>query len=148
MPYEIVEKEDLVEVRLSGETTRWELMEAIHHLHRRDPCKKTSDLWVVSADVVVPAAWHALLVSTTKNLCTPDMVGARTAILAADQLHKAQFDMYRTEAQRLPFEIKVFTSRKKAERWLARSKTRQPDKVDNAEAADAPTGKSKRKPRR
>jgi aspartate aminotransferase len=49
--YRIEEKEDFVEVQLSGQTSSWEVLRAVRQLHERYPRKEVSDLWIVSDEV-------------------------------------------------------------------------------------------------
>ena len=118
MPYKIEHKGGYVEVSLSGDPCQYELLEVLRQLRQRDPRKETPDLWVVADETVFPVEWHQPIAATVKGLCRKDMVGARSAIVAPDRLHKAQLEMYRHQARHLPFELQIFTCRDEAGEWL------------------------------
>jgi hypothetical protein len=118
MPYEIEEKDDYFEVRLEGTFTALEVLEAINTLKKKDPLKKTPDLWVVPEGHFIPANWHPIIVKAIRKLCARDILGARSAVLATNQFYKALADIYCSEAESLPYSTRAFTSRREAERWL------------------------------
>jgi hypothetical protein len=118
MTCRIEERGDLVVVNVTGETSKWEVLDTVHRLHERDPRKDVSDLWILSSESVVPFDAFPELVEGIRRLCTDGRKFARSAIVASGQFQKALMDMYRSEAQSLPYEIGVFTSRAAAEKWL------------------------------
>ncbi len=118
MPYEIEKNDDYVEVRLAGEFTAVEILKAVNTLRTSDPRKKIPDLWVVPQGHLIPANWHSIIVKGILKLCPSSIVGARSAVLTSNEFYKALVDMYCCEAESLPYKIRVFTSRKAAEKWL------------------------------
>ena len=118
MPYRIQERDGFSEIHVSGETSKWEVLKAIRQLRDRDPRKETSDLWVISNTSMVPFAEYSTIVEAVRSLCSSDMIGNKTAIVAADELQKAELDMFRSQAEALPFEMRVFISRDEAVEWL------------------------------
>jgi hypothetical protein len=121
MSYKIQEIDGYVEVSVWGETSKWEVLEIIRELQRRDPCKKVSDLWIVSGECMVPFTELSEIADAVKSLCTPNMIGSKSAVVAANELQRMQLEMYRAEAAMLPFEIGVFKSREDAVQWLKSS---------------------------
>ena len=121
MPYKMQKIDGFVEVSVWGETSKWEMLEAVWELRLRDPCKKVSDLWIVSGECMVPFDEFPEIAETVQSLCTPGMIGSKSAIVASDELQRAQLELYRAEAAILPFEIRVFRSRDDAVRWLKSS---------------------------
>ena len=124
MPYKIEDRDCYVEVSVWGEANRWEVLEALRKLHRRDPRKEIPDMWLISEETVFPVEWHLPVATATEKLCAKGCIGARSAIVVADKLHKAQLDLYRKQARELPYQMRVFTERKDAEIWLAEAKPR------------------------
>lgn len=118
MAYEIEKQDGYFEVRVSGETSRYEVLEIIRELHTRDCGKKFPDLWLMAEESQVPFAHFSEIAQAIGRLLPVDAVGEKTAIVAADEFHMAQFEMYRSEASHLPFPIRVFLSRDEAVAWL------------------------------
>jgi len=108
----------IVEVHVTGQPTKWELLEIFGKLQARDPQKTMSDLWFVSEETVIPPSWHAKLADAVRSLATAGVKPRRSAVVAANQLHMAMLDMYRQEAEGLPFEVGVFLSADEARAWL------------------------------
>lgn len=52
------------------------------------------------------------------SLCLPDMVGSKTALVAADEFMRVPLELYKVEAAVLPFEIQIFNNRADALQWL------------------------------
>ena len=118
MPYRIHRSDGIVEVEVSGNTSVTELLSAVRELRAMDPRKEVSDLWTISEDIVVPFAEFSTIVANIKALCTSDMVGCKTALVANGEFQRAVMDLYRSEAKALPFQIGVFASREQAIHWL------------------------------
>jgi hypothetical protein len=118
MPYKIQEIDGYVEVSVWGETSKWEVLEVIRELQRRDTRKEVSDLWLLSKECMVPFTEFSEIAEAVKSLCTSGMIGSKSAIVAEDELQRAQLEMYRAEAAILPFEVRVFRSRDDAVQWL------------------------------
>ena len=120
MSYKIRPADGIVEIDIWGQTNKWEVLEVLGQLRARDPGKKVCDLWVVAEDTTLPVDAFYSVAETVKKLCTVDMVqaGCRSAILAANEFHKALLSMYLHEARELPFTVGVFTSRDDAMAWL------------------------------
>ncbi len=119
MPYTIQPLDDFVEIQITGQPSMWELLNVLRQLRERDPRKKKPDVWIISEDTVFPLEWHTQIANTLQRLCLPDMaVGAKSAIVVCNEFQRAQFEMYRQQAQSLPFEVGVFKSRANALKWL------------------------------
>jgi len=118
MAYQIEKKDGFFEVRISGETSKYEILEVIRELDRRDRGKKFPDLWLVAGESQVPLVHFSEIAQGIRSLLPRDAVGNKTAIVAAGEFHKAQLEMYQSEASILPFEIRVFRSRDEAVEWI------------------------------
>jgi hypothetical protein len=118
MAYQIEKKEGFFEVRISGETSKSEILEVIRELDRRDRGKKFPDLWLVAEESQVPFMHFSEIAQGVRSLLPRDFVGNKTAIVAAGEFQKAQFELYRLEASILPFEIRVFRFRDEAVKWI------------------------------
>jgi hypothetical protein len=108
MPYRIEEVDSIFEVHVSNPTSRQELLQAIEELAGKDPRKERRDLWYFPKEAFVSLAEFSEIVRAVQSLCSPDMVGNKTALVVSGELQRAQ----------LPFEIGVFTIREDALRWL------------------------------
>lgn len=118
MPYRIEKKDGYVEVLLDGNFTAMEILKAVKMLSKEDPRKEMPDLWVIPEGHLVSANWHTIIVKGIQKLCPPDIVGRRSAVVASNEFYKAIVGMYCCEAESLPYNIRVFTSREAAEQWL------------------------------
>jgi hypothetical protein len=132
MPCEIHDRADYVEVRVSKGTTRFEVLDTVAELARRDHGKQKCDLWIFSKDVELSYADFAYTAEAIGRLCPPDMKGNRCAIVGGDALQEAQLGLYRDVAASLPFEIRVFGDETAAIRWLKR----QDDKPNASTESD------------
>jgi hypothetical protein len=74
--------------------------------------------WLVAKESQIPFTHYAEIVMSVKSTMPDDFVGSKTAIVAADEFHAAQFEMYAAEASVLPFEVRVFQSRDEAVAWI------------------------------
>jgi hypothetical protein len=118
MPYEIKESHDLFEVLVSGKSSKWEVLQIVGHMQRRDPRKERRDLWILSSESSIPYASFQEIAHLVGNFCRDDFVGEKTAIVAAHELQMQEMELYRLEAAALPFDIRVFRSREDALAWL------------------------------
>jgi hypothetical protein len=118
MAYQIKETPDFFEVHVLGESSRWEVLQIVGHLHKRDPRKERSDLWFFSEEASIPFAAFNEIAQMIGKLCRGDFVGARSAIVAAHELQWQEARMYQLESEFLPFELGVFKSRDEAVTWL------------------------------
>jgi hypothetical protein len=118
MPYRIEEVDSIFEVHVSNPTSRQELLQAIEELAGKDPRKERRDLWYFPKEAFVSLAEFSEIVRAVQSLCSPDMVGNKTALVVSGELQRVAANMYRSEAAQLPFEIGVFTIREDALRWL------------------------------
>jgi hypothetical protein len=118
MSYRIHTAVDFLEVELSGETSAGEVLGVIRELRLMDPRKEKSDLWMISPDSIVPVAAFTTIAESIARLCPADIVGKRTAVVVQSRFQKAMLDIYRSEAEFLPFEVGVFDSREQAVEWL------------------------------
>ena len=137
MPYEINKTKELVEVRLSGKTTERELLEIIGRLQAEDPRKTLCDMWVLAPETLVPATSYPEIAQTIEYICSADLEGARSAIVAANELQKAQVELYTIEAADLPFEIRVFRSEDEARAWLKETCS-EPGAMDGGKVEGSP----------
>lgn len=118
MAYQIEMKDGFFEVRISGETSKYEVLDVIQELDRRDRGKKFPDLWLVAAESQVPFLHFSEIAQAIRSLLPRDAVGNKTAIVAEGEFLRAQMELYRSEASILPFEIRVFGSRDEAVEWI------------------------------
>ncbi len=121
MAYEVEKKDTFLEVRVSGDTSKDELIEAIRELRRCDPRKELPDLWLFAGECQVPLVEFSDIAQAVLGLLPRNAVGNKTAIVAANEFRMAQIDMYRFEAAVLPFAIRVFRSRDEAVAWFTTS---------------------------
>ena len=112
------EKDSIFEVHMWGQTSRWEIMEIIQQLQRKDPRKESCDLWIFSETDGVSLDEFPKIVKAVASLCSPDMVANKTAFVASDAFLRSQLELYRAGAVGLPFEIRVFETKENAVRWL------------------------------
>ncbi len=124
MPCEIRESADYIEVRVLAGTNRFEVLDTVAELARRDRGKKMCDLWLFSKDVNLSYVDFGSTAEAIGRLCPPDMKGNRCAIVGEDALQQAQLELYRAEAASLPFDIRVFGDKTTAIRWLRREDER------------------------
>ena len=118
MRCEIIQHPQHVEVRVPCDARRWDMVEAVRELVRRDPGKRVPDLWVFADDVDVSYADFEAIVASILELCPAGMMGRRSALVAVSPLQQAQLQMYGDEARRLPFEVRVFADQSAAVAWL------------------------------
>jgi hypothetical protein len=118
MPYRIYERDSIVEVLVWGMISAPEIIEALRELHHRDSRKQISDLWNMSESSMVPLTAFSEIIEAVHTLCSPDMVGRKSAIVVSSGLQKMAAQLYLSAAKDLPFEIQAFTSRKDAISWL------------------------------
>ena len=123
MPCEIHERDGYFEVRVPTGATMFDLLKTVGELSQRDQTKRLCDLWLFEKDVQLSYNLFAGTAQAIQRLCPPGMKGNRTAIVAADAFQQAQLELYRAEATRLPFEIRVFSDQATALRWLTNQPT-------------------------
>ncbi len=109
---------EFIEVTVTGEVSKWEIMDALGKLQKLDPRKARCDLWTLGPEVVIPFSEFASIIGMTLKLTTEDFVGNKSAVVASDDFQRAEVDMYRMEAKTLPYPIGSFTSRDEAIAWL------------------------------
>ena len=118
MAYQVRDLGGIIEVSVTGETSKEEVMRAVHELQRRDPEKRCADLWLVASECMLPFHEFHQIAESILSLCTPGMTGNRSAIVADGEFQAALMEMYQGEAAILPYEIGVFRCREKALAWL------------------------------
>jgi hypothetical protein len=118
MTFRIEKTEDFIEVHLWGEAHESEVVTVLQKLHEMAPRKEISDLWIVAKEYVVPWSAYPAIVKEVTGFLSRDMVPSKSAIVVANHFQKAQAELYREEAKRLPFEIGAFMTREEAIRWL------------------------------
>ena len=120
MPYAIEEQDGRFEIQLWGATSKWEVLEIVYQLYRRDPRKRRGDLWFIRQSDAIPFVAYPEIVEAVQRLgASLETTGARSAVVTDDALQRAQLEMFRSAASGLPFEIGVFATREEAVRWLA-----------------------------
>ena len=117
-PTKLRKKPDFFEVNISGPTSKYEMVEALGLLIRKNPGKTRPDLWTFSEETTMSLEIFSA-VSESLSYATPHPVEPRSALLAANDFQKAQLLLFLPAVKHLPFEIDVFTSRDEALRWAA-----------------------------
>lgn len=120
----IEEKDGLVEVHVTGETTPHELVAAVREIQRRYPRKEVSDLWLLSKRSLVPFVAFRGIVDAIARFWRPGTAASPSAIVAEDEFQRAQLELFRAEASSLPYPMGVFASREQAVAWLQGSAPR------------------------
>lgn len=118
MPYKIQRNDEWVEIRLWGETAKDEILKIIHEINRQDPKKELSDVWIVDKESMVPFFAFREIAESVQLICEPGMAGTKSAIVAGDEFHRAQIEMFQAEAKILPYPIGVFATRDEAIEWI------------------------------
>jgi hypothetical protein len=131
MPYRIREKEGYIEVRVSGDTSEWEVLGIVYRLWRRDPHKKVPDLWVFAPDAVVHVSAFGFIAKGIARLCPPGFRGTKSAMVATGGFQHAAMELYRAAAKDQPFELRVFPSRAEALQWLRQGQPGEASRQDD-----------------
>ena len=118
MPCSIERVDDHHEVRVHGDTSEHEILDTVMELRNRDPEKDLNDLWILEPGSTVPIFAFQNIVTRVKAVCPDDTVTGKSAIVAPKGLRYAVAELYIEEADSLPFETKVFSSREAALRWF------------------------------
>jgi hypothetical protein len=118
MAYRIEEKNSIFEVYMWGQISRWEVLEIVRQMQHKDPRKESCDLWIFDEISGVSFDEFPGIVKAVAGLCSPDMVGNKTALVVCDEFLKSQLELYRAAASGLPFEIRVFATQEEAHQWL------------------------------
>ena len=118
MAFRIERTEEVIEVHLWGQGRESEILAILGELYKMAPRKEVSDLWLVSEDYVVPWDAFSTIAKQVRGFLSHDMVAKNSAIVVANQFQMVQAELYRNEAQGLPFEIGVFLTREDAVAWL------------------------------
>ena len=118
MAYQIDKKDGIHEIRVWGETSKYEVLDAIRKLDRLNPEKQLPEIWHIAEESQIPFHEYAEVAKAVKALFPQGKVGNRTAIVASGAFHKSLLDLYPAEAADLPFEIRVFEDRDQALAWL------------------------------
>lgn len=121
MAYEIEKHDGYFEVRVSGETSKSEVLQVVRLLERQDPRKEVPDLWLIAEECQIPFHDFSKIAQAIGHLLPRGVIGSRTAIVAANAFHQAQLGMYPAEATNLPFPIRVFGSHEDAVAWIKSS---------------------------
>jgi len=118
MPYSIHDEDGFVEVKVWGELSAFDTMCAVWELRKKDPRKKTPDLWNVSRGCVLPSATFSAIAKMVLAIIPSDKSGRRSAIVVADSSLMAAVEKYTQDVRFAPFETKAFMSRDQAIEWL------------------------------
>lgn len=118
MAYQIEQLADFIEIRLSGATSKQEILQILGELKLRDPDKQQADLWI--ADDASQIAFHHFseIVQASRAILPDAPVQSKSALVATGSFQEAEFEMYRMEAESLPLDIGIFRSREAAINWL------------------------------
>lgn len=120
MTYQIIDKEDYIEVCADGTACHWDLLKVIHKMKQLDAKKEKPDLWILAESLNFSLYSFSPLIQGIQCLLARFAVkkGCKSAILAADEFQKAKIDIYCAEASALPFQLQAFTTRADALAWL------------------------------
>jgi hypothetical protein len=111
-------QKEYVEVRVSGKTSAREILAVIKKMRDRDPHKEISDIWIFSEDSMVPLDEFPMMAESIQALCADDMVGCKSALVASGSFQRAALEFIHFEAHVLPYEVRVFTKREEAVKWI------------------------------
>jgi hypothetical protein len=118
MPYRIEEKDDLLEVRIWGDLSKWDVLKIIFTLRQKAPRKEKSDLWLIGDDAIVPYDTFSFIISNASRMFPPKAACSKSAFVADSEFQRAQVELYCSAAKAFPFEIQIFTARADAVQWL------------------------------
>ena len=118
MAYEITAHDDFLEVRLSGETSKYEIIEIVGRLARLDPLKSRPDLWILAPEIHVPFTDLVQIAEAIGKKVPPEAAGSKTAYVVADEFQRAKLELYISEAAILTFDMRTFGSRDDAVAWM------------------------------
>jgi hypothetical protein len=118
MPYRIEAQKDPIEVKVWGQTSYFEILNALRELREIDPRKERCDLWEISEDSLIPYQAFPTISETLRGFITPETVGRKSAVVVPGGTQKAMIELYKSQSRDLPYEIGVFVSRGEAIAWL------------------------------
>ncbi len=118
MAYRINKMDDLMEVHVWDEVSVTDVLTILGQLHAMAPLKEISDLWMLSEGCMIPWDEFSTVAKGIKNLVAKDAVARPSAVVAANQFHRAQLELFLHEARELPYEIGIFSERDEAVNWL------------------------------
>ena len=119
MGHAIEKRDGICEVRLFGDVSKFELLLIVAELSFKDPGKRHPDLWIIGAEVQIPYARFKGVSEGIRFAHVKPPASRRTAIVAADELQRAQCELFRVEAiAALPLDIRVFMSYEEAVAWV------------------------------
>jgi hypothetical protein len=118
MAHEIEKKDWYIEVRVSGPTSKHQILNIILQLNAMDPGKKLPDLWIFSWESQVPLVHFHDIARIIRQILPKHAVGSKSALVADGEFQKAQLELYQTEAAILPYPVGVFRSTEEALEWL------------------------------
>jgi hypothetical protein len=123
MGYEIDQRDGFFEITLSGDPTKFEILNAFAELVRRDPQKRYPDIWIVAPEVRIPYMDYSQIAGAIASVHTKPTILKKSAIVAADAFQKAQLELFREEMSSLPLDLQVFQSRDEAVAWIKSPET-------------------------
>ena len=118
MAYEIEQVDGHFEMRLSGVTSKFEIMEMIGELTRRNPGMKRPGMWFIEPESQVPFSEFTALAGAIARVLPAVKVRSRTALVSSDEFQRAQMNMFLSEASMRSYEIQIHSSREEALAWL------------------------------
>jgi hypothetical protein len=118
MAYQIEQLADFIEIRLSGATSKQEILQILGELKLRDPDKQQADLWIADDESQIAFRYFSEIVQASRALLPDAPMQSKSALVATGAFQEAEFEMYRTEAESLPLDIGIFRSREAASNWL------------------------------
>lgn len=118
MSYQVQQTDGVIEIRITGPTSKHEVFRAFLDIERLDPEGELADVWWFSEESQIPLAdFHEIAIAAHKVQPTRPRCD-KTALVAVDQLQYAQMELYRLEASFLPRDIRVFMCREEAMAWI------------------------------
>ncbi len=118
MPYRIEKETDIHVVNIWGNTSKWEVIEAIGMLQQKDPTKSKPDLWILSDDLVLPYDAFSGIIEMINQPRPEGFIGNKTAVVASSKIQLFMAETFSLESGSLPYSIGVFSSRNEAVEWL------------------------------
>ncbi len=118
MPYELLDQEDYIEVRLWGDVTKWEIIKAIGAVRIATPRKDRPDVWVLAEEVFIPFPDYGVIVDKALGWIPLRLKGARSALVVADAMQYELARVYCDELRFCPYEVAVFHSKEEALQWV------------------------------
>ncbi len=118
MAYELEQHEGFIEAHLSGETSKYEILQTVGEIARMDPRKDLADLWCFEGDGQIPFQDFFEIAEAIRKKMPEHTLGVKTALVVADAFHQAQLEFFVAEASILNLDMQIFQSRDEAVSWI------------------------------